>query len=510
MRKLILLLFLGPCLLAQDVRLPRSTPEKEGVHSEGILQFLDAAESVSSKGIQFHSMMLLRHGKVVAEGWWSPYRSDLKHTMYSVSKSYTATAIGFAVAEGRMTVNDPVISFFPDLLPDTISPHLAAMKVKDLLSMSGGYEKEPNQIVTGDDWVKNFLAAPVPLEPGTHFLYNSMGTYVLSAIVTKVTGQTALEYLQPRLFDPLGIHGLDWETSPAGINTGGWGLRQRTEDMAKFGQLFLQRGKWGGKQILPMGWVEEASSRKIWQNPDATQAQKDSSDWLQGYCYQMWRGRHDSYRGDGAMGQFIIILPEKDAVIITTAEVNDMQKEFNLIWKYLYNAISGQNVLPESKACVALADRLAQLGYEPLSGIVNPAMEQKLSGRTLKFAENGIGYESMRLVFAKDHSFVQFQQEEQNYRIRIGNGTWALDNTIRKGPYLVARAANNMEGLPPFQTASSYYWEDEHTLKLLLRYIDSPHTEFITLSFAGDDAEVTFSHSFLGNNPPEKLMVHLE
>ena len=210
MRKLILLLFLGPCLLAQDVRLPRSTPEKEGVHSEGILQFLDAAESVSSKGIQFHSMMLLRHGKVVAEGWWSPYRSDLKHTMYSVSKSYTATAIGFAVAEGRMTVNDPVISFFPDLLPDTISPHLAAMKVKDLLSMSGGYEKEPNQIVTGDDWVKNFLAAPVPLEPGTHFLYNSMGTYVLSAIVTKVTGQTALEYLQPRLFDPLGIHGLDW------------------------------------------------------------------------------------------------------------------------------------------------------------------------------------------------------------------------------------------------------------------------------------------------------------
>ncbi|MCB0602758.1 MAG: serine hydrolase [Saprospiraceae bacterium] len=509
MRKLILLLFLAPCLLAQDIRLPRSTPEKEGVHSEGIIRFLDAAEAVSSSGIQFHSLMLLRHGKVVAEGWWSPYRSDLKHTMYSVSKSYTATAIGFAVAEGRLTLDDPVISFFPDKLPDTISPNLAAMKVRDLLSMSGGYDKEPIQAVLTDDWVKSFFTSPVAFEPGTHFLYNSAGTFILSAIVTKVTGQTALDYLQPRLFDPLGIHGLDWETSPGGINTGGWGLRQRTEDMAKFGQLFLQHGKWDGKQILPIGWVEEASSRKIWQNPDATQAQKDSSDWLQGYCFQMWRGRHNSYRGDGAMGQYIIVLPEKDAVIITTAEVSDMQKEFNLIWKYLYPAISDQEMLPESSTSDELADRLAQLRYVPGTGINNPEMEQSLTGKTLVIADNPESFESMRFNFTKDHSFVQFQEAGQSYRIRMGHGAWILDNTLRKGPYLVARATNNLEGLPPFQTAGSYSWEDDHTLKILLRYIESPHTAFITITLNGDEAAIDISHSFLGNNPPLHLTARI-
>ena len=224
MKKILILLFLSINLFAQkNISLQRSTPEAEGVSSEGINNFIDA---VSKSKHELHSFMILRHGKVVSEGWWNPYRNDLKHTLYSTSKSFTASAIGFAVSEGKLTVNDKVISFFPEDLPTVISPNLAELKVKDLLSMSVGHEKEPSNIIaTSDNWVKDFLNTPIKYQPGTKFLYNSPATYMLSAIVQKVTGQKVIDYLKPRLFDPLGINGMDWEIDPNGINTGGWGLR---------------------------------------------------------------------------------------------------------------------------------------------------------------------------------------------------------------------------------------------------------------------------------------------
>ena len=186
--------------------------------------------------------------------------------------------------------------------------------------------------------MKKFLSIPIINEPGSKFLYNSLATYMLSAIVQKVTGEKVVDYLTPRLFEPLGIQGMDWEVDPMGINTGGWGLRVKTEDLAKFGQLYLQKGMWNGKQIIPADWIEEATTAKIMQDPDAPQSRKDSSDWLQGYCYQFWRCRNNAYRGDGAYGQFIIVMPEKDAVVAITAETSDMQDEINLVWKFLLPA----------------------------------------------------------------------------------------------------------------------------------------------------------------------------
>jgi CubicO group peptidase (beta-lactamase class C family) len=210
--------------------LPRSTPEAEGVSSENILRFFNA---VSQSKHEFHSFMLLRHGKVVSEGWWNPYRADLKHTMYSVSKSWTSTAVGFAVSEKRLTVQDKVLSFFPEYAPAKVDEKLAALRVKDLLTMSAGYDPEPMGIVGDTNWVRNFLQYVPAKQPGSVFLYNSAATYMLSAIVQKVTGQKVIDYLQPRLFQPLGIQNPDWEVDPKGINVGGWGLRIKTEDMAK-------------------------------------------------------------------------------------------------------------------------------------------------------------------------------------------------------------------------------------------------------------------------------------
>src|SRR5450755_2418681 len=333
------LTFLFSCIFlpAQTATsLPRSIPETEGVSSAGISRFLDAANKSRN---ELHSFMFLRHGKVIAEGWWDPYKPALRHSLYSTSKTFTSTAIGFAVSENLLRLTDKVISFFPNDLPDSISPNLAQLSVRDVLIMADGQDPEPSSLAgKSKNWVKAFLATPIVNKPGSVFLYNSLGTFMLSAIVQKVTGQKVVDYLKPRLFDPLDITGMDWEENLASVNTGGWGLRVKTEDMAKLGQLYLQKGVWNGTQLIPASWIEEATTAKIIQHPTMPQSKKDSSDWEQGYGYQIWRSRHHSYRADGAFGQYILVLPELDAVIAIQEETPSMQDELNLVWNYLLPA----------------------------------------------------------------------------------------------------------------------------------------------------------------------------
>ena len=262
---------LQQALAAEGHWLARSTPEAEGVASSGLVAFLDA---VAKSKHEMHSIMVVRHGRVIAEGWWAPYTAAGNHTLYSLSKSFTSTAVGLAVAEGRLTVNDKVVSFFPKDLPETVSENLAALRVKDLLSMAVGNEVEPTGAVTKEEnWVRAFLAQPITHAPGSVFMYNSVATYMCSAIVQKLTGEKVIDYLRPRLFEPLVIEGMTWEECPRGINTGGWGLSVPTEALSKFGQLYLQKGKWEGRQILPAAWVDEATTFKI-QQPSPAKPQR--------------------------------------------------------------------------------------------------------------------------------------------------------------------------------------------------------------------------------------------
>jgi CubicO group peptidase (beta-lactamase class C family)/predicted glycoside hydrolase/deacetylase ChbG (UPF0249 family) len=322
--------------------LPRSNPAAEKVDAKAIPQYLEA---VRKAGQDLHSLMILRHGKVVAEEWFGDHAADKPHALHSVSKTFTATAVGFAVSEGRLKVTDKVISFFPDKLPGEVSDNLKALEVRHLLTMSSGHDVEPGNIRNAPeaDWIEGFLAAPFVHKPGTFFVYNSLGTYVLSAIVQKVTGEKLIDYLYPRLFRPLGIVGARWDESPQGINTGGWGLYLKTEDLAKMGLFILRKGQWNDKRLLPEAWFDEATRSHIaslpsGRRPEQINARTKEKDWLQGYGYQMWRSRHNSFRADGANGQYILILPEKDAVIVTTANIRDMQDELNLIWKHLLPA----------------------------------------------------------------------------------------------------------------------------------------------------------------------------
>jgi CubicO group peptidase (beta-lactamase class C family)/acetyl esterase/lipase len=506
---LILCLFLSLNLLAQKpISLPRSTPEAEGVSAESINRFIEA---IMKSKHELHSLMVVRHGKVVAETWVSPYRADLKHTMYSCSKSFTATAIGFAVAEKRLTVNDKVISFFPNDLPDTVSPNLANLRVKDLLSMSVGQDIDATgPVVTSDNWVRAFFKVPIVHEPGTKFLYNSAATYMLSAIVQKLTGEKVVDYLKPRLFEPLGISDIDWEIDPQGISVGGWGLRLKTEDMAKFGQLFLQKGKWQGKQILSAAWVEEASNLKIIQDPNAPQSRRDSSDWLQGYGYQMWRSRHNSYRGDGAFGQYILVLPEQDAVIAITSETPDMQAELNLVWEHLYPAFQSKKQANPAKTPAMLTAKWANLALSLPEKGTNGQREAQLSGKTYAIESADKNLEALQFEFKNNECRLILKSAGKNHPLSFGAGKWILGETPRYGAYLVARAKANRVGLAPFKIAGAYTWQDDETLVLTLRYIESPHTETFICHFKGDSIAVETKSIFNPKPTPVKGFIQTQ
>jgi CubicO group peptidase (beta-lactamase class C family) len=460
--------------------LPRSVPEAEGVSSRSIITFLDSA--AASKH-EFHSFMFLRHGKVIAEGWWNPYSPDLKHTLNSASKSFTSTAIGFAISEKKLSLNDKVASFFPEYLPDTITVFLSKLRVRDLLSMTTGQRRESP--LSGDDiWIKSFLAMPFFDEPGTKYRYSSVASYMLSAIVKKVTGQKVIDYLTPRLFEPLAISEADWETDGYEINTGGWGLRLKTEDLAKFGQFYLQKGKWNGRQLLPKKWIEEATSVKIYQNPEMTQSKRDSSnDGVQGYCYQFWRARHNSYQANGANGQFVLVMPDKDAVVIFTADSPDMWGELDMVWKYLYPGIHDKTLQPNENSSNELKQRLASLALAIPEKNSNDAVTSVISGKTFAFSENDRHIQSISLQFKDDLCLLNLKTDTASFDFSFASGRWETGETAKHGPSIFAQAKNNQNGLPLFKIAQAYTWSDDKTLELFLRYIENVQAEKIVIKF---------------------------
>lgn len=322
------------------------------LRGEAVAEITAAADALiahtdSVEGVMLQSVMIAKHGKVIYEKWMNGGAADTPHVMHSVSKSFCATAVGMLVDDGKLNVTDKVIDFFPDQLPAEVSNNLKAMTVRDLLTMNCGHETEPRTRgadTNNVDWVSAFLAHPVTKQPGTWYCYNSIGTYMLSAIVQKVTGQKVVDFLTPRLFEPLCIDKPRWDESPQGINCGGWGLFIKTEDMLKFGQLFLQQGQWGGKQLLSREWVAEASKFQVPSVPAGTRPDEveakglntDNCAWLLGYGYQMWRCPDNAYRADGARGQYIIVMPDQDAVIAITADSPDLQAELENVYKYLF------------------------------------------------------------------------------------------------------------------------------------------------------------------------------
>ena len=380
----LLLAFLLAATSLRAQPLPRATPESQGIPSAAILDFVQAADTAVDA---MNGFVLVRHGRVVAEGWWAPYDPATPHMLYSLSKSFTSTAVGLLVAEGKLSLDDPVLKFFPADAPAEPSANLRAMRVRDLLRMQTGQTSEA-PLGLGEDttqrartWVQRFLAHPVPYKPGTHFLYNTPATYMLSAIVQQVSGQTVRDYLGPRLFTPLGMGQPAWAESPQGISLGGYGLNVRTEDIATFGQLYLQRGMWNGRQLLPAAWVDEATARQT------SNGSAPTSDWDQGYGYQFWRSRH-GYRGDGAFGQYMLVLPEYDAVVAINSGTGDMQRVMNLVWDRLLPAMQAAPLPDDAAAQRTLKSRLATLAVKMPAGRATSPLASKVSRRWYDLAAN--------------------------------------------------------------------------------------------------------------------------
>jgi CubicO group peptidase (beta-lactamase class C family) len=456
---------------AQKQKVAMPTPESLGISSQAILDFIEAAEKERKDDL--HSFVLLRHGQVAAQGWWNPYNPESPHMLFSLSKSFTSTAIGIAQAEGLLTINDKVISFFPDKMPKDSSRNLLSMRIRDLLTMNTGHTDDATDRMEKDtiSWIKGFLSLPVEHKPGTRFVYNSAATYMLSAIIQKVTGKTLLDYLTPRLFEPLGIQHATWESSPEGINSGGWGLKIRTKDIASLGQLYLQKGMWKGKQLIPAAWVEEATKKQ------SSNGSNPESDWEQGYGYQFWRCRHDLYRGDGAFGQYCIVFPKQDAVLAITSGTSNMGAIMNLVWKYLLPALNEKPLQENKKVLTALQNKLSSLSLSVIKGEPTSPQVTTISNQPYSLPSNDEGFTEIAFDLKADAPSITFAVHGKPFTIPIGNGA------MKSGSYLMPTG----ESTP---VAASGAWISPDTLQARICLYETPFSFTYNISFNKDEVNI--------------------
>ena len=342
------------------------SPESQGVSSRSLEAWIGACERELDA---VHGFVLVRHGKVVAEGSWAPYDTlNETHRLYSHSKSFTSTAVGFLVDDGKLDLDERVVDILPDKVPAVPSDNLKALRVRDLLTMNvGASETDAERNDPDGDWERAFLANEIDVPPGLRFKYDSGATYLLSAIVGRKTGRSMMELLKERLFDRIGIASVWSTTSPGGTPCGGWGMNMTTRELALFGQLYLNRGVWDGERILSDEWVTLATARQTWSGPIGITGE-DGSDWHQGYGFQFWRCRHGCYRADGAGGQYTIVFPAHDAVLSIHSGLGDMQKELDLVWRHILPAFSPAPLPEDASASESLRMRCAKLSLPCVRG----------------------------------------------------------------------------------------------------------------------------------------------
>ncbi|MBK9256538.1 MAG: serine hydrolase [Saprospiraceae bacterium] len=362
------------------------------------------------------------------------------------------------------------------------------MTVQDLLKMSTGMNTDPLFGVRGvADWPKHFFSAPVENDPGSVFKYNNMATFMLAAVVQKATGEKLHDYLSPRLFEPLGIQNYTWDETPEGFTFGAIGLRIQSGDMAKFGQMLLQKGKWNGKQIVPQAWVEEATAFQIASNAPENKTSKELNDWEQGYGYQFWRGRNNSYRADGLGGQFIIVLPEKDAVVVLTSAAANTQEELDMVWDHLLPAMLDKPLPDDKKASSELAKRISTLStLKTLSSVPSKWLD-RISGKKIEVAPNELGIQALSFSMKDKDAQIQIERNEGKFEITAGHDDWKYSQTKLNALSGPPRPTQSL----PIQVASAYSWTDASTLELTARFVEENiRSEVWILQFEEENEEM--------------------
>ena len=455
--------------------LPRSTPSAQGVDAAGLLDLVDAVEGGN---LGLHSLMVVRHGRVVAEGWWRPYAADRVHLAYSLSKTVTAMAVGFLAQEGRLSLDDRVLDHFPDLDRSAVAPGWEDVRVRHCLSMTVGHEEDAWGRVFdrlsgtdfGDtgDWVPRVFATEPTRSPGTVFAYNQVATYLLAVIVRQLAGVGVSEVLRPRLLAPLGLPEIPWHRDPLGRELGFTGAHLRTEAIASIAQLYLDRGRWEGRQLLSESWVDEATRAfgPLNEDPNADE------DWRLGYGYSFWMQRF-GFRGDGAYGQFLVVLPEHDTVVAVTAEQERMQSTLDALWQHLVPAIGRGGSAGDDQA---LAERLAALEIPAMSGdALGPEYAEFNRSDASDLASD---YTAVSVTRHGPDHVLGLSRRGEWVRVPVGHGVWREGEMVAGGARL--------------PVVSSGGWVDEDTFRAEVIAIETPHRFRVEARLRGADADLTW------------------
>jgi len=464
--------------------LPRSTPSQQQVDPAGVHAFLDAMEARDD--IEMHSLMVVKHGHVVAEGWWAPYSQERVHLLYSLSKSFASTAAAFAQEEGLLGLDDTVVSHFPELDADVLDPRSREIRLRHVAAMASGHTREMVDEAFErdlDEPVRGFLLCPPERTPGTVFAYNQPCTYALAAVVQKRAGATLTEYLRPRLLDPLGIDRVGWASYPRGRELGFTGLHARTEDIAKLGLLYLQRGRWGEAQLIPAAWVDEATRSQV-ANPD-----EPNPDWRQGYGFQFWMARH-GYRGDGAFGQFCCVLPEQDVVVATTCATEEMQAVLDAMWENLLPGLEYDGPAGDE---ASLAERLRGLHLPVPTGEARPADEEAWTGARFGVVPGMIAARTPSHLTA-----VALEQRDGGWSLILGEASNMLRVPLGIGSWSVSERSDERGNTVPVAAAGG--WWDAHTFRAEVIFLETPHRLDLTLSLASGAAAAVWNHKPLAGD----------
>ena len=460
------------------------TPEEVGVSSKEVQAFIDQCMAENK---ELHSLMVIRHGKIACEAYREPFGPEHKHMMYSVSKSFTSTAIGFAIDEGYIALDTKFVDVFPEARGNKPDEYLEKLTVEDLLTMRSGLSVTPMMDKRKDRWFKDILSSQWVSEPGTEFIYISENMYLLCCIIHKVTGMSVMKYLKPRLFDPLQIDDVFWETCPRGVEAGGWGLMISTPNLAKFILCYQQGGKFDGKQVIPEWWTKEATKF----HADNCGTSKDSDSGV-GYGYCFWRneGYLNSYRADGMFSQFGIVFEDLDACFISTGGEVYEQGLRDVVWQHFPKAFIDDDPQAETTAISIPA-------YPRLPGKPRSFLEKKLVNKTIKFNKpvvlNVAGYPVSMLpltaVFMEkdkagnitDVSF-KFLQDEIEMTWTEGDET----NTIKIGMDGEYRWSKIVLGQIPYNTCATGAWNSETELELYIRPIEAVAERHLVFKFKDD------------------------
>lgn len=462
--------------------LARARPAAVGIDARVLEEFLGR---LAADGIDWHSFLLHRRGHIACELYRWPYAADRPRLMHSVAKSFTACAVGLALAERRFELTDKVVDFFPEYLPDSPGENLTAMTVEDLLTMQTGHAQETSGTRwrgLQSSWIREFFKIPVTHRPGTVYQYTSAASYMLSAIVTEVTGLTLHEYLRPRLFEPLGIHGETWDMGPDGINPGGNGLKCKSVDVLKLGILHAQRGVWNGRRLLTAEWVA-----------DATRAHS-----ARGYGYHWMSGPDRTFCAMGVFGQLLVVFPDQEASIVLTAAVNSAQActrcLLPLIHEYFPKAFTN-----EVRDTRAAEDRLVELAGRGSLPLPLVSCERPAPGRSgiheYRIEGNALGVTSLRLSLSDDRCALHLTDADGEHVIETGIGQWIEGDTDVPG-----RELHHGYDMRPARVVAGARWLDADTLEMTWIFAESAFRDTAVLRFSG--SELTFSRSVNVNTGP--------